>query len=157
MSVLNDISLALVTAVYDQLEGKPKRYGVVHGAVVFDECCRGMLWARWTGLYLSSSFPDEDTTATACSSQVWVADYEVGLLRCRPTFQESRHGPILPSAAQLAESADELATDARALLKGICTLAHSWPRSRRYIIGRVRPDESTGDCGGSVGTITVEL
>lgn len=152
----------LHTAVMAELEatpsGAPARAGVLHGSVVADDCCDGMEWVRWTSMFLTGSFPDADSRPVADCAMVLVTVYEVGVLRCVPTVKQVGPSAVrLPTAAELQASALEMAIDAAAILRAVCAVASTWGRDRRAVLGTVEPVETSGDCGGSQMTLTVEL
>jgi len=160
-SRLYDIAEELHQGVMAELASSglvaPLVHGVYHGDIAFDSCCDGMLWVRWTSVYLTSSFPIEVQAFAPCHSQALVADYEVGLLRCVPRVQTAGRNVILPTPDELAASALELASDAQAVLRGVCGTATGWGREKRYVMGRSLPVNTEGGCGGSVVPVTVEL
>lgn len=155
------IRVAAHDAVTATVNGAPKRSGVVHGtSVVYDECCAGLLWVRWTTLFVTSSFPNADGEGSPyqpCNAKTLAAVYEVGVLRCVPALEASGRTPKVPAAAELAASADQLGADASALVRGLRTLIASWGRNRRAVLGTLEPAETGGRCGGSVIELTVEL
>lgn len=139
--------------------GCPERACVYNGseAVAFDDCCNGQLWVVWERTiptdWKTQSFGQypqrspRTVTSGNCFTLIGM-DFEVGILRCAPTFDD--HGNP-PTCEQLEESARQQHEDAWAILKAVvCCLGELSDLGYYTSWEQQQPIEDEGGCVGSV-------
>lgn len=101
------VAAALRDAAYTALDPPPCRYGVVAGAVAWDDCECGGLYVTVAQAYLSDTFPApvEAPVGVGCSPSTEVAEIVVVVLRCASQPENPQTDP--------APGPDELDADAR--------------------------------------------
>lgn len=111
----------------------------------------GQAWVRVTRIFLSREFPRPSTDSyNACTGGLWVAEYELGVLRCAVGPDDEGQPP---SASELNAETAKVMDDAYALrLTAECCLPQVFPR----LAGEWSP-RSSGGCTGGTVTVTVQL
>lgn len=114
--------------------------------------CGGMAWVRLDGMFPSGDrFPAQDASTKGSCAKVLAAVLEVGVYRCVPT--PSARGAA-PGAVEQTNATVEAVDDAMAMHSAIACCDAI--QSRPHVLGRYVPRDS-GDCGGGVWTVTVQL
>lgn len=144
-----NLASQVVTAVYDELTVKPARYGVVPGAIAWDECDCGLLAVTWALAFPSDVFPTEQTQVTGSCLAAWeVVEFAVQVIRCAPGPGPDATSPSvgdLSDAARLQDFDSNQTT--RAVGRLLCELKDQMEISD-FIIGRRTPQGPEGMCVG---------
>lgn len=132
--------------------GSPARLIVGNPDTDWANCCDGILSVALQRLEFagdqwpnSSSYRPNPLTPKDCADEVWLAEFEVNLIRCVPVF-EGENGAA-PSAAEVNESAAFLMEDVQALWRAL----RLYPWQRRYgraVVYGWTPLARQGGCAG---------
>lgn len=129
--------------------------GLVPAALVAMDFCDcggiscGMAWVRLDSIYPSRRFADQ-TTDARCGDPLAVR-INVGVTRCLPG-PDARGNP--PDAVAQAEAVAVQMADMAAMRRAVaCCL----PQSTKYVLGTYQPLGPSGNCGGGVWTVTVQV
>ena len=155
--VLRDCLCAKLAA--DTIGGAVCRCSLMAGDTAIADICEidadtgadGQAWVRVVRVFTSREFPRPSTDAyNACTGGLWVAEYELGVLRCAVGPDDEGQPP---SADQLNREAAKVMDDAYALrLTAECCLPSVFPRRA----GQWSP-RSSGGCTGGTVTVTVQM
>lgn len=127
--------------------GRPvARKVVAAGAVAWDDCCDGVLFAGMPRRFRSLAFPAESAEWRPCDGSPSAIEVVVGLLRCVPTVQE---GGRFPTSAAITDSAGSIYEDAEVLWLALEAYACQFPSSAAMVTGQ-------GFVGPEGGCIAVE-
>lgn len=105
------VAAALRDAVYAGLSPQPCRYGVVPGAIAWDDCDCGALYVTVLRTFLSDTFPEilEAPVGIGCDATQEVAEIVLQVLRCAPN--PGAPAELAPAEDALDASARQLASD----------------------------------------------
>lgn len=142
------VASTLEQAVYAGLTAKPARHSVVPGTIADDDCGRGLLAVSVAGIFLSESFPDQQTRRVGCDAPYEVGEIVIRLMRCAP----SPDGQLLaPSTVDLDASAQEVLRDAYEVLKAVSEKLCQMDKARDISSFMLRPLTAAGPSGSCVG------
>jgi len=146
----HQVALAANAAVYAALTSKPGRYGVVPGAIVWDDCSCGLLATSWVQSWLSTVFPAEDTNPQGNCDVPWeVSEFAVQIVRCAPTSDDQGRPP---STDTLAKAALLMAVDGNQLETSVSKLLCQMLEDGKIIDFMVNRRTTQGPEGGCVGS-----
>lgn len=106
------IAAVLRDVVYVAMDPQPCRYGVVPGAIAWDECECGALYVTVVRTFYSELFPEllEAPFAVGCDASQEVAEIMIQVLRCAPS--PDAPAELAPGADPLDDTARQIAQDA---------------------------------------------
>lgn len=145
------------------VDDPPCRCGIVIGEqVAWDECCCrqqedgtvccGEAWVRAVSLYPSTNFPTPDSQAPLCTSGLFAAVVELGVLRCAPSPDDQGNPP---SVEDVEATARQVLVDSKAMRTAAkCCFPSD---QRDVLIGAWQPVGPEGGCVGGTLTITVRV
>jgi hypothetical protein len=145
------IAAALRDAVYTALDPQPCRYGVVPGAITWDECECGALYLTVLRTFMSDTFPEilEAPVGIGCDASQEVAEIVLQVLRCAPT--PDAPAQLSPEADALDAAARQLASDSfhtmAAVQTELCTMKDEYD----ILDFLVLETTAVGEEGGCVG------
>lgn len=126
--------------------------------VVWDDCSNGQAWVRLAALYQTDQFPTATNGTRACGGmEGWAATFELGVIRCMPSPDETG---ALPTCEEYAETDRLVQADALAMLRTV--MCCDWRTGcnltgRRAVTGGWTPMGPEGGCVGGRLMVTVEL
>lgn len=119
------------------------RVGVVHGDLVWDECCSGYLFTRVVRTTVGTSFPQPSQDPRNCP-KIPTTLVELGILRCAPVIDDNGNPP---SAEEQSDFAKAMIVDKSILYNVIINHKPSWA-SFPLVIENWVPLSIEGGCGG---------
>lgn len=128
------------------------RIGVVHGEVVWDECCEGYLYIRVMQNTRANPFPQASTAPTTCSL-IPTAQVELGILRCAPVMDDNG---VAPSAAEQSEFAQTAIRDKSILYHVLMSHYPDWAKFP-VVIDKWTPLNIQGGCGGGAWQFYIDV
>jgi hypothetical protein len=154
------IAKGINDAVYNGLTTKPRRSGVVPGAIAWDECScdGGMLATSVAAVYPSEEpFNQQEEFPTNCYAPYEVARIIVQVIRCAPQM-DAQGNP--PSVAALDASAQTLIQDSAEMINAALTQLCTWETGydiSAFLVSPVEPQGPEGDCVGNEMTVRVAM
>jgi hypothetical protein len=76
-------------------------YGIVHGDVVWDDCCEGYLFVRVVRTNVVDTFPQPTQVPTDCVLKLATL-VELGILRCAPMMDSNGNPPSVEAQTEFA-------------------------------------------------------
>lgn len=128
------------------------RVGVVHGEVVWDECCEGYLFIRVVNTNTSDSFPSASQTPTNCALNLATL-VEIGIIRCAPMIDDNGYPP---TAEQQSEFAKTVIRDKSILFHVIKNHKPDWANFPVVMAGW-NPLPIQGGCGGGAWQFYIDV
>lgn len=127
---------------------------VEHFGGTGDDCGQG--WVKLNALYRSTNFPlpDQDRSFGSCFDQEYAAVFELGVIRCWPTFQPGGK-PGDPLAKQLA--ALKAQDDAIATVQAVCCWVRGQDDPPPYLVGQWAPAGPEGGVVGGTLEVTIGI
>jgi hypothetical protein len=153
------VAAALRDAVLSGLSNPISRYGVVPGAIAWDECDCGMLAVSVGPVYFSESFPSpqEEPVGSGCNAPYEVGTITVQVIRCAPQPQGQS---LSPSTDALDATAQVVAADFHETLQAVsvalCALEDAGS-IYDYLVDQMTPQGPEGGCVGGELTVRVSL
>jgi hypothetical protein len=156
------IAAALRDATFTALDPSPCRYGVVPGAIAWDECECGALYVTILRTFLSDTFPEvQEAPVGIGSDAVWeVAEIVLQVLRCAP--QPDAPAQLAPEANPMDDAARLMAQDSFNMLAAVqlelCTMKNSIPEDiSDFLIMEATAVGPEGLCVGTEMHVMVAL
>lgn len=114
--------------------------------------CHGQAWVRFINEYPSKIFPSPDQDGNCEGPMAYTL--EVGVARCLPVGKTNTIGGFTPPSNEEQILATRLQmADKAAMRRAIKCCVKDLDVS--YVLGTNTPMQTTGDCGGSVWTVTI--
>jgi hypothetical protein len=142
--------------------GAPGRLIVGDPNIDWSNCCDGILGVemarfdfsgnQWpsSGQYQPTPFGED------CASDIWLAEFNVAIVRCAPSFGPGDTGAA-PTAAALNQSAAGLLADVRAVWKALRCADWQTLMGSRAFIGGWTPLPKSGNCAGYEIRVTTKV
>jgi hypothetical protein len=152
------VASRVVTAVYAGLAVAPERYGVVPGAVAWDDCDCGLLAVSWTLSYPSDVFPAEQAGVNGNCDSAWeVSEFLIQIIRCAPGPGPNANAPTVKALSDAARLQD---TDGNQVVRSLsallCTMKDAYDIDD-FLVTRRTPLGPEGGCVGSEQRFLVAL
>lgn len=126
--------------------------GIVHGAIVWDECCEGYLFLRVIQTNVTNPFPQPSETPTTCV-RILGTQVEIGILRCAPMMDDNGNPP---SDAVQSAFAYEMIVDKSILYNVLVNHNPDWA-AYPLVIGSWNPLDIEGGCGGGTWSFWIDV
>ncbi len=147
-----DVLLETATAAVSGCGVPVGRSGVVHGNVVWDECCEGYLFIRVVRTNVANPFPTATQTPSDCTLELATL-VEMGILRCAPVMDDNGNPP---SAQAQSDFAEEVIRDKSILFHVITNHNPDWAHYPT-VIDSWNPLGIEGGCGGGAWQFFVDV
>lgn len=123
------------------------------GQVALDSCQQGQAWIRQSGAWPTVNFTDALRGPVHCGS-TWVAEYEIGVMRCACLPDEVGNPPTSACEESTARCVSDDAARVRdALTCCVPLLAHVG----EVVVGQLAFYGPSGGCVGSVIRVQIEI
>lgn len=126
--------------------------GIVHGEVMWDECCEGYLFMRVVQTDLVEQFPQASQPVTRCTQSL-ASLVELGILRCAPMVDDNGNPP---SDAEQQEFAYDTIVDKSILYNVLRNHNPDWANYPVVITSWV-PLGPEGGCGGGAWQFWIDI